>query len=92
MKNNEIKPSELVIEPQEAEVILPTTTIAIPVEEYVHLKDIQTRFEILKNEMIHSSYCPIHHQVILGIEYEYEQKNKELNADMFPGKRDPLKK
>lgn len=85
MKNNEIKPSEL-------EIKAPETTIAIPVEEYVHLKDIQTRFEILKNEMIHSSYCPIHHQVILGIENEYAQKNKEIKADMFPGKLDPLKK
>lgn len=85
MKNNEIKPSEL-------EIKAPTTTIAIPVEEYVRLKDIETRFEILKNEMIHSSYCAIHHQVILGIEHEYAQKTKELQADMFPGKWDPLKK
>lgn len=79
MKNNEIKPSEL-------EIKAPETTIAIPVEEYVRLKDIETRFEILKNEMIHSSYCAIHHQVILGIEKEYAQKTKELKADMFPKK------
>lgn len=88
MKKNEIKPSELLLEqPKRKEAI-----VEIPVSEYVHLKDIQTRFEILKNEMIHSSYCPIHHQVILGIENEYAQKNKELQADMFPGKWDPLKK
>lgn len=92
MKNNEIKPSELVIEPQEAEVILPTTTIAITVEEYTRLKDIETRFAIMREQMLHSDYCAIHHQVILGIEKEYAQKTKELQADMFPGKWDPLKK
>lgn len=88
MKNKEIKPSELLLAtPKHAE-----PNVEIPVSEYVRLKDIETRFEILKNEMIHSSYCAIHHQVILGIEHEYAQKNKELNADMFPGKWDPLKK
>ena len=85
MKNNEIKPSEL-------EIKAPEATVEIPVSEYVRLKDIETRFAILKEEMIHSSYCAIHHQVILGIEHEYAQKNKELNADMFPRKWDPLKK
>ena len=87
MKNNEIKPSDLLLEqPKRTE-----PTVEIPVSEYVRLKDIETRFAILKEEMIHSSYCAIHHQVILGIENEYAQKNKELNADMFPGKRDSFK-
>ena len=77
----EIKPSELVID--KLEETKPVAMVTIPVEEYVHLKDIQTRFEILKNEMIHSSYCPIHHQIILGIENEYSKKEKELNAELF---------
>lgn len=85
MKNNEIKPSEL-------EIKTPATTIAITVEEYTRLKDIETRFSIMREQMLHADYCAIHHQVILGIEKEYAQKTKELNADMFPGKWDPLKK
>lgn len=85
MKNNELKLKDLELKSTEP-------TVEISVSEYVRLKDIETRFEILKNEMIHSSYCAIHHQVILGIEHEYAQKTKELQADMFPGKWDPLKK
>ena len=77
-------------------------TITISVEEYTRLKDIETRFTILKEEMLKASYCPIHHQIILGIEEEYAKKNlpdlgdllvpnfgkpqKELNADLFPQK------
>lgn len=58
--------------------------ITITLEEYAKLKDIQTRFEILKNEFIHASYCPIHHQIILGIEEEYAKKTKELKTDLTP--------
>lgn len=77
-------------------------TITISVEEYTRLKDIETRFTILKEEMLKASYCPIHHQIILGIENEYAAKHlpefgdlvippllkpaKELNADLFPQK------
>ena len=83
-------------------------TICITTEEFTRLKDIETRFAILKEEMLKAAYCPIHHQIILGIEEEYASKHlpdlcdlvipplnkpeKELNADMFPGERDPLKK
>lgn len=58
--------------------------ITITLEEYMHLKDIATRFVILKNQMIHADYCPIHQQVILGIENEYAAKDKELKLDMLP--------
>lgn len=52
--------------------------VTISVEEYTRLKDIQTRFEILKNQMIHADYCPIHTQIILGIENEYKKKEVDL--------------
>ena len=55
--------------------------ITISIEEYAKLKDIQTRFAILKKEMMYAEYCPIHHQIILGIEKEY--KTKELDADLL---------
>lgn len=55
--------------------------IGISVEEYSRLKDIETRFTVLKNQMLHAEYCPIHTQVILGIENEY--KNKELQIPAF---------
>ena len=68
-------------------------TIEITIEELTRLKDIETRFEIMKNQMMDDEYCPKHIQIILGIEHAYavkqEQKMKqfmELNADMFPGK------
>ena len=56
-------------------------SIEISIEEYAKLKDIQTRFTILKQEMMYAEYCPIHHQIILGIEKEY--KPKDLNADLL---------
>lgn len=59
-------------------------TIEISLEEYTRLKDIETRFSILKNQMIHADYCPVHQQVILGIEKEYAAKDKELKLDMLP--------
>ena len=46
-------------------------TIEISIEEYTHLKDIQTRFEIIKNQMMRAEYCSIHTQIILGIESSY---------------------
>ena len=61
-------------------------TIEIPVEEYTRLKDIETRFAILKEEMLKASYCPIHHQIILGIEQEYAAKqasSKDLQIPEF---------
>ena len=65
-------------------------TIEITIEEYTHLKDIQTRFEILKNQAMNDEYVSKHTQVVLGIEHSYEAKQKqakkELNADMFPAK------
>ena len=51
-------------------------TIEITVEEYTRLKDVETRFEIMKREMLKASYCPIHHQIILGIENECAQKQE----------------
>ena len=59
-------------------------TIGISVEEYTRLKDIETRFMILKEEFLHAAYCPIHHQIILGIEKEYAQKGQALKLDLLP--------
>ena len=58
--------------------------ILVDLEEYIHLKDIETRFTIIKNQMIHADYGPIHQQVILGIENECAAKDKELKLDMLP--------
>ena len=58
-------------------------TIEITVEEFARLKDIETRFGILKQEMLKASYCPIHHQIILGIESEYKQQHKEIEVPSF---------
>ncbi len=60
-----------------------TALITIPVEEYTHLKDTETRFTILKNQMMNAEYCPIHTQVILGIEQAYKQA-QELKTDLMP--------
>lgn len=59
-------------------------TLNIALEEYTRLKDIETRFTILKDQMIHADYCPIHQQIILGIENECAAKQKELNLEMLP--------
>ena len=53
-----------------------TNRIPIPVEEYTRLKDIETRFTILRNQMLHAEYCPIHTQIILGIEKEYKNPDE----------------
>lgn len=66
-------------------------TIEISIEEYARLKDIETRFKILKQEMLKASYCPIHHQIILGIESECAQQHKEIKTDLLPDAWDPLK-
>jgi len=58
--------------------------ISIPLAEYRRLIEIKTRFEVLQNEMIHASYCPIHHQIILGIEDAYAKKSQELKTDLLP--------
>ena len=44
------------------------TTIEITIEEYTRLKDIETRFEIVKAELLHANYIPLHEQIIFGIE------------------------
>lgn len=59
-------------------------TIEIDVEEFTRLKDIETRFEIIKKEMLTLEYCPLHTQIILGIESEYAQMH-EIKTDLFPG-------
>jgi len=59
------------------------TRIEISVEEFARLKDIETRFVILQQEMLKASYCPIHHRIILGIENEYKQHQKDLKVPHF---------
>lgn len=51
-----------------------STTIEITIEEYTRLKDIETRFEIIKRGMLHATYIPIHEQIVLGIEAECAAK------------------
>ena len=46
--------------------------IEISVEEFARLKDIETRFVIMKEQMIHADYCPIHWQIILDMQPEKE--------------------
>ena len=62
------------------------TTMQITIEEYTRLKDIETRFTIMKDQMLHAEYIPIYQQIILGIENEYMQAHKELKVDMLPQK------
>lgn len=64
-------------------------TIEISIEEYARLKDIETRFAILKEEMLKAAYCPIHHQIILGIEQEYAAKHTEIDVLSFMKKEYP---
>ena len=64
------------------------SNITIPMKEYSRLKDIETRFTIIKEQMLKAEYCPIHTQVILGIEQEYAAQQKpELKLDMLPVKK-----
>ena len=61
--------------------------IEISVDEFVRLKDIETRFTIMCKEILRMDYVPIHQQILLGIEKEYAAKHiNEVNADMFPEK------
>lgn len=65
-------------------------TISLSVAEYARLKDIETRFAIIKEQMLKAEYCPIHTQVILGIEQEYaaqQAQAKELKLDLMPGNK-----
>lgn len=57
-------------------------TVTISVAEFERLKDIETRFKIIKGQMLHAEYCPIHTQIILGIERECEAKKQELKLDL----------
>lgn len=45
-------------------------TISIPVEEYTRLKDIETRFAILKEQMLQMEYFPLHWKTIFGLPAE----------------------
>ena len=58
--------------------------INISIEEYTRLKDIETRFAILKNQTMQSDYCPIHTQIILGIEHAYAAKQKRSKIETMP--------
>lgn len=49
-------------------------TITISVAEFSRLKDIETRFEIMRREMLDSAYVPTHYQIILGIKEKIEMK------------------
>lgn len=56
--------------------------VVISVDEYTRLKDIETRFTIIKEQMLRAEYCPIHTQIILGIEKNYEKHEfKNLQED-----------
>lgn len=59
-------------------------TINISIEEYSRLKDIETRFKVLRDEMLHLEYCPLHTQIVLGIEAEYKKKHSEHNEIEIP--------
>lgn len=52
-------------------------TVEIPVGEFTRLKDIETRFQIIREQMLRAEYCPIHTQIILGIENEYQKEGKQ---------------
>ena len=49
--------------------------VEVSVSEYARLKDIETRFTVLRNQMLHAEYCPLHTQIILGIENEKKNQN-----------------
>ena len=55
-------------------------TVEILVEEYSRLKDIETRFTIIREEMLHAEYCPLHTQIILGIEKEFKETKYEFDS------------
>ena len=49
-------------------------TIEITIAEYARLKDIETRFTIIKKETLYADYIPLHERIILGIEEECKAK------------------
>ena len=68
-----------------AELLETKDLITLSLEEFTRLKDIETRFVIIKEQMLHAEYCPIHTQIILGIEKEIAQK-QELQIPKFLNK------
>ena len=64
-----------------------STTIEITIEEYTRLKDIETRFEIIKAGMLKATYIPIHEQIVLGIEKEYAAK-QAIKFEPLPIKKE----
>ena len=63
------------------------THITITIEEYFRLKEIETRFAIMQEQMLHADFVPDHQQVVLGIKKEYAAKKKEqgeLKLDFLP--------
>lgn len=64
------------------------STMQISINEFARLKDIETRFAIIKEQMLHADYVPIDMKIILGIENEYKQARKELKVDMLPQKQE----
>lgn len=63
------------------------TTIEITIEEYTRLKDIETRFEIIKKETLRADYIPLHQQIVLGIEKECAAKH-EIKWNPLPPKKE----
>lgn len=51
--------------------------VEISVAEYARLKDIETRFTVLKEQMLHAEYCPLHTQIILGIVNKNDSKDHD---------------
>lgn len=62
--------------------------IAISVEEYTRLKDIETRFTIFKKELLHANYVPLHEQIIFGIEEECKAKQGSEWDPLNPKKKE----
>lgn len=77
------KAVEMKIMFEQEEKTMNKKTIEITIEEYARLKDVETRFAILKEQMLNDDFCPPHIQIILGIEEAYKQKYKELQIPAF---------
>lgn len=52
-------------------------TITISVEEYKRLKDIETRYEIMREQMLHADYVPLYQQIVLNIVDEYAELHQD---------------
>lgn len=61
-------------------------TISIPVEEYARLKDIETRFAILKEQMLQAEYFPLHWKIIFGIPADPEPE--PIHAETMIARKD----